>query len=112
MRTILIVLCMFNLTTLSAQSELKVSGKSVYELRQPLNLDRSFSQLISYQVVTESVELKSFFTNMSAFDWSANYMNQLGFFCKVELKIEHKARVPVKFRLGTVQYTDQLEGKY
>ena len=34
----------------------------------------------------------------------------LAFFCKVEVKLEHAAQMPVKFRLGSVQYVDQLEG--
>ena len=35
----------------------------------------------------------------------------LAFFCKVEVKMEKAARFPIKFRLGDVQYVDQLEGK-
>ena len=35
----------------------------------------------------------------------------LAFFCKVEVKLEKTVRFPVKFRLGDVNYVDQLEGK-
>ncbi len=35
----------------------------------------------------------------------------LAFFCKVEVELEKAARMPVKFRLGDVQYVDWLEGK-
>ena len=35
----------------------------------------------------------------------------LAFFCKVEVKLEKTVRFPVKFRLGDVDYVDQLEGK-
>jgi hypothetical protein len=35
----------------------------------------------------------------------------LAFFCKWEVKLEKAAQMPVKFRLGDVQYVDWLEGK-
>ncbi len=35
----------------------------------------------------------------------------MAFFCQLELHIEHRTRLPVKFRLGTVEYVDALEGK-
>lgn len=39
------------------------------------------------------------------------YVNNLGFFCKQELKLQAITRLPVKLRLGTVQYCDWMEGK-
>lgn len=39
------------------------------------------------------------------------YAANLGFFCKKELQIQKAIKLPVKFRLGTVEYTDKLEGK-
>ncbi|MCB0706970.1 MAG: hypothetical protein KDC34_16760 [Saprospiraceae bacterium] len=33
------------------------------------------------------------------------------FFCRLEWQLEKSIQVPVKFRLGDVQYVDQLEGK-
>ncbi len=35
----------------------------------------------------------------------------LAFFCKIEVKLEKVAKMPVKFRLGSVDYVDYLEGK-
>lgn len=45
--------------------------------------------------------------------WSfaPHYQQQLGFFCKIEHKLEYKTKFPVKFRLGEVNYVDVLEGK-
>jgi hypothetical protein len=39
------------------------------------------------------------------------YASHLPFFCDKELKIQKAIKLPIKFRLGSVQYCDKLEGK-
>jgi len=39
------------------------------------------------------------------------YAKQLPFFCGKELQVQKAVGFPVKFRLGTVEYCDKLEGK-
>jgi hypothetical protein len=39
------------------------------------------------------------------------YTSTLGFFCQKELQLEKVIKFPVKFRLGSVAYTDKMEGK-
>jgi len=39
------------------------------------------------------------------------YTKQLGFFCKKELQVEKTTKLPLRFRLGNIEYTDMLEGK-
>ena len=35
----------------------------------------------------------------------------LAFFCKLEVQLERRTSIPIKFRLGDVLYVDYLEGK-
>lgn len=39
------------------------------------------------------------------------YTRNFGFFCKKELQFERATRIPLRFRLGSLQYNDYLEQK-
>lgn len=39
------------------------------------------------------------------------YSKRLPFFCNKELQVQKAVGIPIKFRLGSVEYCDKLEGK-
>lgn len=40
------------------------------------------------------------------------YVTQLGFFCRQEIKFEKATKIPFRFRLGSIEDCDRMEGKY
>lgn len=60
--------------------------------------------LIDIKKRSENVIYKSFI----AADF---YSKQLGFFCRQEIKMDKFIRVPFRFRLGSIEQVDWLEGK-
>jgi len=98
--------------SLTAQSAGFSEGKSIAELRAAvaapvlpflrLKEDESTLELnppISIVPLQSSIFLPQ---------WTAE---ELPFFCKIEHRWGKKSRVPLKFRLGSVEYVDRLEGK-
>ena len=42
---------------------------------------------------------------------AANYLDRLGFFCRQELRLDKLTPMPIRFRLGSMEYVNYLEQK-
>ncbi len=74
-----------------------------------LQADSVQNKLKTSFAVKDSLQFKTFFS-YSVLP-SNFYSSHLPFFCDKELKIQKAIKLPIKFRLGSVQYCDWLEGK-
>jgi len=54
-----------------------------------------------------AADLKNRMTATKAY----NYCDHLAFFCRIEVKLDKKVDIPLRLRLGTVDYVDRLEQK-
>ncbi len=116
----LIIILFFSAPFLAQAQQLTIAGHSLPELRQakavqlpPSSLSQSVKHLQFTQadkqtrLPLEEVMLRS--PNQQPRAWS---YQDLAFFCKLEVKLEKATNLPIKFRLGEVQYAENREGKY
>ena len=75
------------------------------------SLDRS--NMVPPSIIQNNLpDLETLILNPTSLEnYKAYNYHSLAFFCKVEVQLEKKTKIPVKFRLGDVRYVDWLEGK-
>lgn len=80
----------------------------------------AFSQVDSMEVNVSKLSPNLTYSNMGQFSNhflltqvipAKFYVKNLSFFCRQEIKFEAATGIPLKFRLGSVQYCDYVEGK-
>lgn len=114
MRIVLSIFIVFLSSVLvQAQQQITLSGKSLFELKQ-MNKQNPASKLIaspSFYFSTLKNDGSETHSVMAKPVHLVYAYKDLAPFCKLEVKMEKVVKMPVKFRLGSVDYVDWLEGK-
>ena len=114
MKHLLVLFLLFIATTLCAQLGLKAHSSLLEVDDQTFEVPRLyFSTAIQKTQIDNTPLLTTYqFIAMEKQSTPSFYCyDDLAFFCKIEVQLEKIVQLPFKFRLGSVQYVDYLEGK-
>lgn len=105
------------LFSLNGFGQVSFQGKSIMELkRTKLNTTDVFGSPATALLLNDYVDAPSLKIALEQATPSpipsAYSFKDLGFFCKIEAKLEKAVQFPVKFRLGEVEQVDRKEGKW
>ena len=106
-KTILLIVLTFMYLTVKSQtvglsmSDIKTPPQYVSLKKEKIRLKSGFS-IDNQQVVKDKPRPIPYVFSVET----------LPFFCKIEYKLGLNNKLPIKFRLGDVQYVEQLEGKH
>ncbi|MEM6380360.1 MAG: hypothetical protein AAF705_19380 [Bacteroidota bacterium] len=92
-----------------------ILGKSIVELKQESTTPKTLTLpilLVSDWSTNPTGPIPTEPTYLNYQAPKAYNFNHLAFFCRLEVRMEKATKMPVRFRLGTVDYVDRLEGKY
>jgi hypothetical protein len=115
MTTIKIVLTAFLMPILSNLMTAQSVGLSMDKLKTPtltVGIPPQYRTAFLKKNALKSTENQTVNAQKPASVPSVFSVEALPFFCKIEYKMGLNHKLPIKFRLGDVQYVDQLEGKH
>jgi hypothetical protein len=87
-------------------------GLRKFELKQSLPISRGLTDTSIRSLAFRTFTLPNTNVGKPVKVIAENYYaNNLSFFCQKELQVEKATKVPLRFRVGSVSYTDKMEGK-
>ena len=110
MKKIVLIACL--LPILPALATAQKVGLSLNNIKATPKLPPQYSTVFLQKNTTKSVDNQTVSIKKPMLVPSVFSVDALPFFCKIEYKMGLNQKIPVKFRLGDVQYVDQLEGKH
>ncbi len=99
-----LLLCL--LLPAAAHAQSFSAGKNLHQLRQAVYAGTPFRPAFIIQQPEQSSSVQPAVSRIFLPKWASD---ELPFFCKIEHKMGRRMAVPLKFRLGSVEYVDQLE---
>ena len=109
------VLTAFCLLILSNLTTAQTVGLSLDKLKthtQTVGAPPQYTPLFLKKITLKALDNQYVSANKPTKVPSIFSVEALPFFCKIEYKMGLNKKLPVKFRLGDVQYVDELEGKH
>ena len=121
---ILVVLLMLSGKIFSQEKFLSNNSTSTYKTSgnvdpcistDTIRYDKCFIGIVTKMKIAGTLK-QQFITSKDIFPKPTHldkqfYTDHLGFFCKKEIQLEKITSVPFRFRLGSLQYVNMLEGK-
>jgi hypothetical protein len=112
MKSILILFCLLHLSHLSTAQAVGLSLNNVKKANLSVGLPPQYPSVFLPQNALNTYQNPAISVKKPTQVPSAFSVEALPFFCKIEYKMGLNKKLPVKFRLGDVQYVDELEGKH
>jgi hypothetical protein len=115
MATYKILFTAFALTFLAHSMTAQTVGLSLDKLKtvgKPIGTPPQYSTVFLPKKVLRSIDNQAISDKKPLAVPCVFSVEALPFFCKIEYKMGLNQKLPVKFRLGDVQYVEQLEGKH
>ncbi len=100
------LLCFALLLSSAAHAQSFSAGKNLHELRQAVYAGTPFRSVFPLQLPERSSGVQPTTSRIFLPKWTSD---ELPLFCKIEHKMGRRMAVPLKFRLGSVEYVDRLE---